>query len=439
MVTNSRNRLRAGLVAVGLVASIALAACSSSDGAASSDDASAKQTITIGLFGTFGYKEAGLYEQYMKLHPNITIKENNVATAADYWTRLKTRLASGTGLDDVQAIEIGFVADVVQNHADEFVNFAAQPNATALKSSYFPWKWQLATTLDSKTTVALGVDAAPEAMCYRPEMLKQAGLPTDPAVLASQWANWDDYVAFGKKYMASSTKPAGSAFVDSAASLFNPAVFQGDTAFVDETGKTDVAGSPGVQAAWKYASDAATAKITAGLAQFSPQWNKGFSGAKFATLSCPTWMMGYIQSQMGPTGSGKWAVAPVLPGGGANWGGSFLGVPKASKHQKAALAFAEWLTAKDQQITMWTKGVFPANRAAAASPEVVDSAPAYFSKSPIGKIYNTVADSMKIPPIGVYDSQIQAAFTTQLTNVEKGTSPSKAWNDALSATKQITG
>ena len=36
---------------------------------------------------------------------------------------LKTRLASGSGLDDIQGIEIGFVADVVQNHAKQFVNF----------------------------------------------------------------------------------------------------------------------------------------------------------------------------------------------------------------------------------------------------------------------------------------------------------------------------
>ena len=41
---------------------------------------------------------------------------------------------------------------------------------------------------------------------------------------------------------------------------------------------------------------------------------------------------------------------------------------------------------------------------------------------------------MKIPPIGLYDTQIQHAFTTQLTNVEtKGTSPDNAFNDALDA------
>jgi cellobiose transport system substrate-binding protein len=58
----------------------------------------APATLTVGLFGTFGYKESGLYDAYHQLCPNVTIKEDNVEQSADYWTRLKTRLASGSGL-----------------------------------------------------------------------------------------------------------------------------------------------------------------------------------------------------------------------------------------------------------------------------------------------------------------------------------------------------
>ncbi len=47
---------------------------------------------------------------------------------------------------------------------------------------------------------------------------------------------------------------------------------------------------------------------------------------------------------------------------------------------------------------------------------------------------------MKIPPIGLYDTQIQQALTTQLTNVEtKGTPPDKAFADAMAAIDQVTG
>jgi cellobiose transport system substrate-binding protein len=401
-------------------------------------------TLTIGLFGTFGYKENGLYDAYKTVCPNITIKEDVVEQSADYWTRLKTRLASGSGLDDIQGIEIGFVADVVQNHAKQFVNFATQPNAAALKASFYSWKWQQASTPDGSVTVGVGTDAGPEAICYRPDLLKKAGLPSDGATLATKWATWPDFINFGKQYDASATKQSGSHFVDSAASIFSTAVYQGKEAYDSSSGQPDVANSDGVKSGWKYATDAATAKITAGLQQFSPPWNKAFSSGSFAALACPTWMMGYIQGQAGKAYSGKWAVAPVLPGGSTNWGGSWLGVPTASKHQAAAIALAEWLTNKDQQVTMWTApaqgGHWPSNQLAAADSSVKGATSAYFNNAPVGQIFGKIASEMKIPPIGLYDTQIQNALTTQLTNVEtKGTSPDKAFADALKAIKQVTG
>jgi cellobiose transport system substrate-binding protein len=460
-----RTGLRAGwrIAALVAVTTLALAACSSSGGggmsntdAASAPAGSASPaaanpcgtsdniTLTVGLFGTFGFKENGLYDAYHQLCPNVTIKEDDVEQSADYWTKLKTHLASGSGLDDVQAIEIGFVADVVQNHANQFVNFASLPNSAALKAEYYNWKWQQASTSDGKDTVGLGTDAGPEAICYRTDLLQKAGLPTDPATLASKWTTWDDYINFGKQYEASATKASGSHFVDSAASIFSTAVYQGDEAYNNADGKPDVENSDGVKNAWKYATEAAAAKITAGLSQFTDPWNKAFSSGTFATLACPTWMMGYIQSQAGAAGSGKWNIAPVVPGGATNWGGSWLGVPTKAKNKDAALAFVEWVNAKAQQITMWTAkaqgGHWPSNQQAAADPSVSTATSAYFSNAPVGQIFNKIAGEMKIPPIGLYDTQLQKAFTDQLTNIEtKGTSADSAWNAAIAQSKQITG
>jgi cellobiose transport system substrate-binding protein len=433
-------------------AALTLAACSSSSSTTAASTAAstgpcgttAAVTLTVGLFGTFGFKENGLYDAYKKVCPNVTIKEDDVEQSADYWTKLKTRLASGSGLDDVQGIEIGFVADVVQNHASQFVNWNSVANAASIKSEFYDWKWQQATSADGKDTVGLGTDAGPEAICYRPDLLQKAGLPSDPTTLATKWSTWDDFIAFGKQYQASPTKQAGSSFVDSAASIFSTAVYQGTEAYDNSSGKPDVASSDGVQNAWKYATEAAAAKITAGLSQFSDPWNKAFSSGTFAALACPTWMMGYIQGQAGTAGSGHWNVAPVLPGGATNWGGSWLGVPTASKNKAAAEALVAWLSATPQQVTMWTStaqgGHWPSNSLAASDPSVQGATSAFFSNAPVGKIFGSIATSMKIPPIGLYDTQIQNAFTTQLTNVEtKGTSASQAFSDALAAIKQVTG
>lgn len=449
MPRSSTRRHGAALLAIVAISALALAGCgssSSSDTGAAAADAGPcgttdDTTLTVGLFGTFGFKEAGLWDAYHKVCPNITIKEDVVEQSADYWTRLKTRLASGSGLADVQAIEIGFVADVVQNHADQFVNWNDVPNAAADKAEFYPWKWQQASSGDGSTTVGLGTDIGPEAICYRRDLLQQAGLPSDPKTLAAKWTTWDDFINFGKQYEASSTKPSGSHFVDSAASIFSTAVYQGDQAYANADGETDVENSDGVQDAWRYATQAAQDGITAGLEQFSPPWNKAFSSGSFAALACPTWMMGYIQSQAGDDYAGKWDIAPVLPGGATNWGGSWLGVPEKAPNKAAAIALVEWLSNKDQQVTMWTDGGhFPSNSDAAADPAVSTAKSEYFSNAPVGKLFNDISSEMEIPPIGLFDTQIQHEFTTQLTNVEtKGTSPDDAYNAALDAIQQITG
>ena len=434
---------------VGLAGLLALTACSgSNDTSSGSSDVALdgpcgtkdQTTVTIGLFGTFGFKENGLYDQYKKLCPNITIKEDVVEQSAAYWTRLKTRLASGSGLNDVQAIEIGFVADVVKNHADQFVNWNKVPSASDLKSQFYPWKWQQASSSDGKDTVGLGTDTGPEAICYRSDLLDKAGMDSDPEKLAQQWTTWDDFIKFGKEYKAKTGEP----FVDSSASIFSTAVYQGKEAYNDANGNPDVENSDGVKNAWALATQAADEGITAGLSQFSDPWNKAFSSGAFAAIACPTWMMGYIQGQAGDAYAGKWAVAPVLPGGATNWGGSWLGVPQDAQHKAAAIALVEWLSDKKQQVTMWTSkaqgGHFPSNQQAAEDPAVKGATSAYFSDAPVGEIFGKIAGEMQVPPIGLYDTLIQNAFTTQLTNVEtKGTSPDDAFNAALDAIKQITG
>jgi putative MATE family efflux protein len=51
-------------------------------------------------------------------------------------------------------------------------------------------------------------------------------------------------------------------------------------------GKPDVANSDGVKTAWALGTQAAQAKITAGLSQFSTPWNQAFANGAFATISC---------------------------------------------------------------------------------------------------------------------------------------------------------
>ncbi len=436
---------RRGTALLSLLAagSMVLTACGGSDADSSAEAATQQEadgpiTLDIGLFGTFGYKEAGLYEDYKKVKPNVTIKETSVQASAEYYKALQTRLAANSGLADVQGIEVGFVADVVKNHADQFADFAKRPNADDVKSTFYDWKYEPATTEDGRV-VGLGTDAGPEAMCFRKDLFEQAGLPTDRAELGERWSTWDGFLELGREYVDSPTKQAGSAFLDSSASVFSAAVYQGDLAYDDEDGNPVPEESDGVELAWEHASAAASDGLTANLKQFSKPWNSAFANGAFATIACPAWMLGYITSQAGDTGAGKWDVAP-LPGKASNWGGAWLGVPTASEHQKEAMDLVEWLTAPEQQVKMWVNGAhFPSSSTAAEDPAVAGATSEYFSGAPIGKIFGDSASALKLTPIGPYDTQIQEAFTTQLTNVEKGAKPDAAFDEAITSIKDITG
>src|SRR3954449_350591 len=51
-----------------------------------------KTKIIMGLFGTMGFKEAGLYDEYMKLHPDIKIEQTVIERNENYYPQLLNHL-----------------------------------------------------------------------------------------------------------------------------------------------------------------------------------------------------------------------------------------------------------------------------------------------------------------------------------------------------------
>ncbi|GGU82393.1 sugar-binding protein [Streptomyces litmocidini] len=402
-----------------------LAACGSSTDGASGDGAGGEVTVTVDLFGSFGYKEAGLYAEYERLHPGVTVKQTDTEDEADYWKSLQTRLAGGGGLADVQGIEVGRIASVTQQQAERFEDLRKY-GAEALENRFAPAKWAAATGKGGEV-LGLGTDVGPEAMCYRKDLFEQAGLPTDREELAKKWATWDGYLELGKRYKAKA--PGRSAWIDSVGSLYSIMIGQEKERYYDASGKLIWEDNPALRTAWDHAVEAARGGLSAKLDQWSPQWNQAFAAGSFATLPCPAWMLGYIKGQAGEAGKGRWDVA-ALPGGAGNWGGSYLTVPRAAKHKKEAYELIEWLTAPEQQTRLFEKqGNFPS--ATGAIDEVAGAKDPFFSGAPIGKIFGDAAKAAPVQVLGVHDQNIAQQITNALSEVErKGTSPEEAWSNA---------
>ncbi|MFJ3302567.1 ABC transporter substrate-binding protein [Streptomyces sp. NPDC086549] len=435
-----RSRRLVAFAAVAALATGLLAGCSkdSDDGSSNSDGGNGsgkgKTTLTIGTFGVFGYKQAGLYDEYMKLHPDINIKENVTTRTDVYWPKVLTRLQAGSGADDIQAIEVGNVTEAVQTQADKFVDLGKEVD----KSQWLDWKLAQATTKDGKT-IGLGTDIGPMAICYRKDLFKKAGLETDRTKLAAQWkGDWAKYVDLGKQYMKKA--PSGTKFVDSAASVYNAALGGADERNYDKDGNVVWDKSPGVKSSWDVAMTVATSNMSAKLKQFDKPWDQGFANGTFATVACPAWMIGYIEQKSGDSGKGKWDVAAAPTA--ANWGGSFLGVPTAGKHQKEAIALAKWLTAPEQQAKVFAKQAsFPSTPSAYANLKPAADTTAYFSGAPITQIFSDSAKTIPSQPLGPKDKPIDTAITDiGILQVEqKGKSPAQGWDAAGKEIKDVLG
>ncbi|GLW48779.1 sugar-binding protein [Streptomyces sp. NBRC 14336] len=423
-----------GAVSLGAVvlAGALLAACGGSTD--TSDTADGKVTITVDLFGSFGYKEAGLYEEYEKLNPGVTIKQTDTEDEADYWKSLQTRLAGGGGLADVQGIEVGRIASVTQQQADKFEDLKKY-GAEELKSEFADAKWSAATGKNGEV-LGLGTDVGPEAMCYRTDLFKKAGLPTDREELAQKWSTWDGYVDLGKQYLKKA--PKKSAWIDSVGSLYSIMIGQEKERYYNASGDLIWETNPALKTAWNTSVEAAESGLSAKLDQWSPQWNQAFAAGSFATIPCPAWMLGYIKGQAGDAGKGTWDIAK-LPGGAGNWGGSYLAVPKAAKNKEAAYKLIKWLTAPEQQAKLFEKqGNFPS--ATGAIDKVAGAKDEYFNNAPIGQIFGDAAKAAPVQVLGIHDQNVAQQITNALSEVErKGTDPDKAWSNAKKGVENTIG
>ncbi|GAA2997248.1 cellobiose-binding protein [Streptomyces sp. KhCrAH-43] len=432
-----RSRRVAVLATTGLTASaLLLTGCSSDDSDSNeSSDANGKITLTVADFGQFGYKEAGLFAKYHELHPNITVKEDTTADEKVYYPKLLQQLNSGSGLADVQGLEVGRIKELVDTKADQFADLSKVIDV----NEFVSWKEKQATTADGKV-IGAGTDIGPMSLCYNTELFKKAGLPTDrKAVAAKISGGWEDYLKLGEEFKKKA--PAGTYFMDSASAMYNAVVSSNAKQYYDESGKAIYKDSPSVQQGWNLAAEAADKKLTQGLAQFSDPWKAALRKSTMATVVCPAWMAGQISVNAGDANKGKWDITTAPGTTAANWGGSFLGVPKAGKNVDEATKLVKWLTAPEQQAAVFKAiGSFPSNKGAYELPDVKTATLPYFNDAPIGQLYADEAKSIPETILGPKDAAIKDTISTQINNMEqRGTKPDDAWDAATKAIDKVIG
>jgi cellobiose transport system substrate-binding protein len=406
------------LAAAGLAATLAITGCSGQK-LEGGGGKSGTVTLKVAFWGDMGLDK--LKAEYEAAHPNVKI----VLNAGDYNAQhenLQKKLVAGSGAPDISAIDEGFIVQF-RGQADKFVNFMDK-GAADFQSKYLPWKWQESMSPDGKQ-IGLGTDVGGLAMCYRNDLFKKAGLPTDRDAVSKLWPTWDDFINVGKQY----TARTGKKFVDSATNLMNPVLSQQPQGYFDTSDQLQMDAGPKI--AFDYSMKAVKAGISANLASMQPNWDQGFKKDQFAVIACPAWMLGHLQDTA-PEQKGKWDIA-AIPGGGGNWGGSWWTIPAQGKNIDAAADFVKWMVQPEQQIEVFkTVGNLPSQPALYKDPAVLDYKKEYMNNAPTGQIYAATAENLKPQYLGKKNGPVRVAVENVITRVQQGgLKPDAAWPEAV--------
>lgn len=427
-----RSRIAATLAGATAVALIATG-CSTGGGDAGGDE---NITLSITTFGTMGVDAN--YEQYMEDNPNITIEATNLEGGGAARDDAYAKIAAGTGLSDIVAIEEGWLGTIA-GVSDAFVDLRDY-GIEDVKDTWLDWKYAQGTGPDGQV-IGAGLDIGPQGLCYRGDLFEAAGLPSERSEVAEYFggddATWERFFEVGEEYVDNS----GNAFYHSPRFFWNSFVNQQEEGYYKKDGETlNIKDNDVLKEHFGKIVDAENAGLGAGL----PGWEVGpeAKAGDFAVYMCPSWMLGIVQGYYdeGTTDSG-WDFANVLPGGSANWGGAFLGVSSASEHPEEAAKLALWLASPEQQAAAFeVAGPYP------STPEgqelVADTTSEFFNDAPVGEIFAKRSEGVVAQVKGPEDSNIQDnVFGPIFDRVSQGevTDPDKAWDAAMTLLDQLVG
>ena len=121
-------------------------------------------TLRIAVYGAPGYRQAGLFAAYERLHPGVRIVEDTTAQEPGYWQGLQRHLAAGRGLDDLVAIPMTQMSNVLGRYSARLVPLTTlggvASGVNTFQDQWPAWEWQ--PTYHSGQAYAVGAETWPE-------------------------------------------------------------------------------------------------------------------------------------------------------------------------------------------------------------------------------------------------------------------------------------
>ncbi|MDR1419209.1 MAG: extracellular solute-binding protein [Treponema sp.] len=396
---------------------ICLVATSCSKREADGPSGSEKVTITFGGWPSADEGVKAALAGFKEEHPNIDIEFHfSNSNSGDYMQLVQTALSAGTGAEDVVSIEGGSIAQFRDSPALE--DFLSSPyNAEKYSNDFVAYKWDQSYSSDHKRLVAIPWDMGPVTLFYRADVFREVGLPSEPDEVAKLISTWDGVLDVAKKVYI----PGKRWLLPSAANLYfeifmNRDYYDRDLSLVIER--------PGDIECLNTVIAMRKNKWDMNVNFLGAEAMSGFANGSLAGFLCGSWLGGMLKTALDPDGAGHWKVTRLLgPVPPTNWGGSFLAIPKQSKHKAEAWAFISYMLASERGQNDIFKAIdyFPAYKPAWKDNAIYDVPDPYFGDQHTRVMWRDLAAQLR----PVYTTIMDQNAENQLENsvnagIEKG-------------------
>lgn len=394
---------------------IVLTGCGGGGGAADAEipayDPDQEYEVSIGLYGDLerAYTAVFASDDFKNTFPNVTITYQT-SDFGGHHNRLTTVLAANEATNDIEALEVGFIAAFVEGGG--LTDLSPAPfNGISVGNDLVDFAMSNATT-DDGALVAMPVDIAPAVMFYRESLLEAAGVDPQDVVNAQ---SWEDVLS-----VAATLRDAGQIAFPHANDVAMVPLNGGKGGWFD--GETPLEPEQRFINALELVQSIRSQGLDADYGAWSGPWTESFKNGDVALMVNGAWFGGALRTWMAPEVT-DWRIS-YLPGKfPAALGGTYLGIPEQVPDEKKAVAWeiVKYLTTSEnaQLITFAEIDAYPALTTTYDDPIMSEGVP-YFGNAPVREIFADVAESMPSAKVTQFDATALAIWNNMVTSVITG-------------------
>ncbi|ALS29829.1 bacterial extracellular solute-binding protein [Paenibacillus sp. 32O-W] len=403
-----------------LVMALLLSACGSGGDPADSAGAEPEKSgekVKLQMWFWQGAAFEKIIPEFNRLNPGIEVVPQ-IYKWEDAHKKLLTAMSAGSGAPDIAMVDISQL-DQFLKYPDKFYDLN-EFGAQELAGDYLEWKWKQSMVGDKQ--LALPTDIGPMVLYYRADLFEQAGLPSEPEEVAAQIQNWDQFLEAGKVLK----EKTGADILSNPYELYGAIRDQGDQLYFDEEDRLIIEENPQIKKALSYYIKAREMGIAGAYDQKNalPEYSAALNSGKIATYISAAWGRGHVETRA-PDTKGKWRAAKI-PEGTGNMGGSFLLIPKETKHAKEAYKAISWLLAPEQQLEVAKlTGNFPSTPSVYGDELFTNQGFEFWGGQKLGVLFAEVAKDVKVQRKGPNYQTVEDIISDgmQAVTVDKSKDP----------------